>query len=607
MTYFILQTLFWLLISFALGLILGRWLKRMLCNRAQVSVGSVDYSSENSNRVNASYASTADKLAFRERGEAEDIGRPEHVDSSFGAVTKGVATAGVAATAGAVNRAFSDDETELAHGTNKETDTLDVGTGESETEGVTPELTAAEDVDNIAVTSEVAEVTIDNKSATETIDTAMPDEIPVVHSIGDDEVLTDEVEEEEATETPEVAEAVGTPVATESVEVVEGDDTDTTLVDEDNELSAKGAAALGAAGVEAVGGEVHKKDSQVSNLAGIAADNLQIIEGIGPVMQETLNKNGIYTWHDLAQTNRDSLLSMFDSQKQGMVDAEFWIEQASLAAAGKTQELIQLQKADGSSSKFEDNFLSVIGTTSDVTADTGGESGASTEGTSDTEATGLASLQPDNLQIIEGIGPAMEKTLHNNGVRSWRDLASMEKDDLLALFEGQQGLVNAESWIEQASLAAEGKTQELIQLQKADGSSSKLEDNYLSMSDVATATSSSTNDATASSASEAASGLDFSRLESDALQVIEGIGPVMEKILHSNGVLTWQELAKRSEADIRAILDTYGDKYKGVEHLESWIEQAKLAAEGNFEELIRMQKVDGVSKLERKFGGILKG
>ncbi|HGG58473.1 MAG TPA: hypothetical protein ENK26_00960 [Gammaproteobacteria bacterium] len=99
---------------------------------------------------------------------------------------------------------------------------------------------------------------------------------------------------------------------------------------------------------------------------------------------------------------------------------------------------------------------------------------------------------------------------------------------------------------------------------------------------------------------------DIGDIQADNLQIIEGIGPKMESILHENGIATWSELASHSESDLRGILDQYGDKYRII-NPESWIAQARLAAEGKADELIAYQKKDGVSKLENMINAGQKG
>ncbi len=107
-------------------------------------------------------------------------------------------------------------------------------------------------------------------------------------------------------------------------------------------------------------------------------------------------------------------------------------------------------------------------------------------------------------------------------------------------------------------------------------------------------------------AMEPAIDADIGDIQSDNLQIIEGIGPKMESILHENGIISWSVLASKSEQDLRDILDQYGDKYRII-NPESWIEQARLASEGKVDELIALQKKDGVSKLEKMIHAGIQG
>ena len=86
-------------------------------------------------------------------------------------------------------------------------------------------------------------------------------------------------------------------------------------------------------------------------------------------------------------------------------------------------------------------------------------------------------------------------------------------------------------------------------------------------------------------------------IETNYLQVIEGIGPKMEAVLKENGVVTWAQLAARTVPELQDILDKYGNKYRIIDPAP-WLEQARLAAAGKVDDLIKLQKIDGVSKLE---------
>lgn len=72
-------------------------------------------------------------------------------------------------------------------------------------------------------------------------------------------------------------------------------------------------------------------------------DKLIVIEGIGPVYERKLNDAGINTFRQLAEADEDRLREIIQPQTwQRVVFAE-WIEQASLLAEGKDEELRALQ------------------------------------------------------------------------------------------------------------------------------------------------------------------------------------------------------------------------------------------------------------------------
>jgi len=73
----------------------------------------------------------------------------------------------------------------------------------------------------------------------------------------------------------------------------------------------------------------------------------------------------------------------------------------------------------------------------------------------------------------------------------------------------------------------------------------------------------------------------------DDLKIIEGIGPVMERVLNEAGIYTFAELAAHTPESLQKILDAAG--VARITNPETWAEQAKLAAEGRWEELKALQ------------------
>ena len=66
----------------------------------------------------------------------------------------------------------------------------------------------------------------------------------------------------------------------------------------------------------------------------------------------------------------------------------------------------------------------------------------------------------------------------------------------------------------------------------------------------------------------------------DDLKRIKGVGPKLEKLLHSLGVTSYAQIAEWSEADIDRV-DAQLGKFEGRIRRDSWIEQAKLLAAGD--------------------------
>ncbi len=79
----------------------------------------------------------------------------------------------------------------------------------------------------------------------------------------------------------------------------------------------------------------------------------------------------------------------------------------------------------------------------------------------------------------------------------------------------------------------------------------------------------------------------------DKLNKIEGIGPKIAEVLNNNGIMTFAELAAKDPADIKTML-TEAEGNFGAHVPDTWPTQAKLAADGKWDELKELQdKLDG--------------
>ncbi|MEE9363869.1 MAG: 30S ribosomal protein S2 [Cellulophaga sp.] len=74
----------------------------------------------------------------------------------------------------------------------------------------------------------------------------------------------------------------------------------------------------------------------------------------------------------------------------------------------------------------------------------------------------------------------------------------------------------------------------------------------------------------------------------DDLTKVEGIGPKISEIFQAAGISTFADLAGKSEDDLKAILAEAGSRYAS-KNPSSWAKQAKMAADGKWDELKEWQ------------------
>ncbi len=79
----------------------------------------------------------------------------------------------------------------------------------------------------------------------------------------------------------------------------------------------------------------------------------------------------------------------------------------------------------------------------------------------------------------------------------------------------------------------------------------------------------------------------------DDLKKIEGIGPKIAEILAASGIITFSDLAGASTESLKSTLEAAGNRYKAHDP-STWAAQAKMAAEGKWDELKKWQdELDG--------------
>ncbi len=204
------------------------------------------------------------------------------------------------------------------------------------------------------------------------------------------------------------------------------------------------SSGAGSAETPAAVGVANKRE--ISTL--FTEDNLQVVEGIGPKIEGLLKEAGINSWAALAGAAPETLLKILDEAgpRYRMHNPERWSHEARLASEGKWDDLIQFQKSEDPDGKESPSKVEKM------TA----------------KLLGFSSSNPEDLKIIEGVGPKIEQLLKDAGINTWSDLAGAAESrlrEILAEAGDRYRLADPSTWSKQAGLAAEGKWGELSEYQ----------------------------------------------------------------------------------------------------------------------------------------------
>jgi predicted flap endonuclease-1-like 5' DNA nuclease len=158
----------------------------------------------------------------------------------------------------------------------------------------------------------------------------------------------------------------------------------------------------------------------------------------------------------------------------------------------------------------------------------------------------------DDLLEIVGVGPVLNKQLLENGITTFKQVGEWSNADVDAFeakMENFHGRVEREDWITQArALYFKKYGQQITGTWKPAGSK-------------------------------------ISYAEQDDLEEIVGVGPVLAKLLHDNGIHTFRQVARWTQADISKMQDQiegFGDRIER----ENWVNQSRDLHEKKYGEKI---------------------
>ena len=278
--------------------------------------------------------------------------------------------------------------------------------------------------------------------------------------------------------------------------------------------------------------------------AGQRADDLKVINGIGPVIEKSLNEEGVHFYQQIADFNEDNTKWVDNHMAfPGRIHREDWIGQAKVLVGQK-----------GSNQSTGDSGSSA----------TAPETIVITDDMRPTRQTLGATDKADDLKVINGVGPVIEKSLNAEGIYFYQQIADFNEDNTKWVDNHMAfpGRIHRENWIAQAKVLVGQKT----------------------ASKTATAAPSAVGSGLGSSGavSEHMKPTLLSAPEggkADDLKRIKGIGKVLEKNLHGMGIYHYEQLAELSDENITWLTD-YVSFPEGRIVDENWTGQAKALAEG---------------------------
>ncbi len=170
-----------------------------------------------------------------------------------------------------------------------------------------------------------------------------------------------------------------------------------------------------------------KVKARMAASAGGGKDDLKLISGVGPALEKKLNDLGIFTFKQVSEFDPEMVGTVNDAIEffPGRVQRDDWV--------GQAKKLYQTKQSNPDALTSKKN-----------------------------------PSNPEDLKVVEGIGPKIEQLLKNDGIRTWRDLANAKVDRLKGILEAagdRYRIHDPGTWAEQAQLAADGDWDKLKEYQ----------------------------------------------------------------------------------------------------------------------------------------------
>ncbi|MDH3303241.1 MAG: hypothetical protein OES24_22280, partial [Acidimicrobiia bacterium] len=186
----------------------------------------------------------------------------------------------------------------------------------------------------------------------------------------------------------------------------------------------------------------HEGTTKLGTPGADHVDDLKQIRGIGPVMERTLQSFGIQTWEQVAAFTPDDIekVTAAIDAFPGRIERDDWM--------GGAQALLDAGHVPGDSKPANAEPARKDSANREKKA----KKPSWQKVTTKLGAPGAA--HTDDLKVINGIGPVMEKTLQSLGIQTWEQLAALGKadvDKVTAAIDAFPGRIERDEWVRQAA------------------------------------------------------------------------------------------------------------------------------------------------------------
>jgi predicted flap endonuclease-1-like 5' DNA nuclease len=261
-------------------------------------------------------------------------------------------------------------------------------------------------------------------------------------------------------------------------------------------------------------------------------DDLKMISGIGPFIEERLNALDIYTFRQISNFSPQDIEAINDAIEyfSGRIERDEWVAQALELVRNEELKADLFRRISERKNKI---YYDRIGTAKKEEA--------------------------DDLTIISGIGGWIQEKLNALDIFTFRQISNFTKEDIVTVTEAIEffpGRIERDEWILQARelIRIAGKKSDL--LKRIRDRKGRIYYDRLGIGH---------------------------KYEANNLTLIDGLGLWVEERLNTLGIYTFSQISKLTHTDIETITEVL-ELIPGRIEKDKWVEQARELAKKNIHE-----------------------